>query len=200
MLVIGLTGGIGSGKTTATDYFARKGITIVDADIASRIVVEPGKAALTKIAEHFSSDILNSDGSLNRSALRKIVFNYPEELHWLEQLTHPLIREEIQNQIKNSSSPYTILVSPILFESGQNAFTQRTVVIDAPETLQISRTAVRDHTDPESVKAIMKAQTAREQRIKNADDVIVNDSNVESFYKQLDALHSKYLALSQTSK
>ena len=182
MLVIGLTGGIGSGKTTATDYFARKGITIVDADIASRIVVQAGKPALEKIKQHFGAEIINTDdGTLNRAALRKIVFNNPEELHWLEQLTHPLIREEIQNQIKNSSSAYTILVSPILFESGQNTFTQRTLVIDAPEALQISRTALRDHTDAESVKAIMKAQTAREQRIKNADDVIVNDSNIENF-------------------
>jgi len=197
MLVIGLTGGIGSGKTTATDYFARKGITIVDADLVSRIVVEPGKPALTKIAQHFGSEIINHDGTLNRTALRKIVFDNRDQLRWLEQLTHPLIREEIQKQINNSKSAYTILVSPILFESGQNAFTQRTLVIDAPESLQISRTAERDHTDAESVKAIMKAQTAREQRLKKADDIIVNDSDVENFYRQLDGLHEKYMELSR---
>lgn len=201
MLVIGLTGGIGSGKTTATDYFAHKGIIIVDADIASRIVVEPGKPALGKIKQHFGPEIINDkDGTLNRAVLRKVVFNNPQELHWLEQLLHPLIREEIKQQLNHSKSDYTILVSPILFESGQNTFTQRALVIDAPEDLQIKRTALRDHTDETSVKAIMKAQTAREQRLKNADDIIVNDSHLENLYTQLDLLHLKYLALSKIER
>jgi len=201
VLVIGLTGGIGSGKTTATDYFARKGITIVDADIASRIVVESGKPALEKIKQHFGPEIINDkDGTLNRAVLRKVVFNNPQELHWLEQLLHPLIREEIKQQLNHSKSDYTILVSPILFESGQNTFAQRVLVIDAPEDLQIKRTALRDHTDETSVKAIMKAQTAREQRLRNADDIIVNDSNLENLYTQLDLLHLKYLALSKIER
>ncbi len=197
MLIIGLTGGIGSGKTAASDYFETLGITVVDADLVSRLVVEPGSPALGKIAEHFGADILDQDGALNRTALRKIVFDTPDERIWLEGLLHPLIGEEIQRQLNTSQSPYTLLVSPILFESGQNLMTQRALLIDAPEELQISRTSVRDNTDPESVKSIMKAQTQREERRKLADDIILNDSDLESLHKKLDQLHQEYLALAE---
>lgn len=197
MLIIGLTGGIGSGKTAASDYFASKGITIVDADLVSRLVVEPGKKALQEIANHFGEDILTAEGKLDRTALRKIVFQAPDERLWLEALLHPLIAQEIQQQLQASQSRYTILVSPILFESGQHLYTQRTLVIDAPEALQITRTSARDHTDAEGVKAIMKAQTQRAVRTQQADDVIVNDGTLNDLHKKIDELHEKYLRLAE---
>lgn len=200
MLIIGLTGGIGSGKTSASDYFASKGITIVDADLVSRLVVEPGQSALQKIAEHFGEHILNASGALDRAALRKIVFETPEKRLWLEALLHPLIAQEIQRQLQASQSAYTILVSPILFESGQHLYTQRSLVIDAPEELQISRTAERDHTDAASVKAIMKAQTQRAVRREKADDVLINEGTREDLYKKIDELHNTYLKLAKQTQ
>jgi dephospho-CoA kinase len=197
MFIIGLTGGIGSGKTATSDYFASKNITIVDADVVSRLVVEPDQPALLKISEHFGENILDQNGGLNRSALRTIVFEKPEQRLWLEGLLHPLIAQEIQKQLNESQSPYTLLVSPILFESGQNLFTQRTLVVDAPENLQISRTTKRDHTDEKGVKAIMKAQTDREVRIEKADDILLNDGTLEQLHAKIDSLHEKYLTLAQ---
>jgi len=195
MFIIGLTGGIGSGKTAASNYFFSKGITVVDADLVSRIVVEPGRPALTEIAQHFGNTLINKEGALDRTALRKIVFDKPNERLWLEALLHPLIAKEIQKQLQDSKSPYTILVSPILFESGQNLYTQRTLVIDAPENLQISRTSVRDNTDAASVKSIMKVQTERAIRTAKANDVIINDGTLEDLHKKIDVLHETYLKM-----
>lgn len=196
-LVVGLTGGIGSGKTAATDYFQQLGITVVDADLASRIVVEPGKPALAEIAQHFGSELLDQDGALKRTELRKIVFDRPEERKWLESLLHPLIAQEIQQQLNASKSAYTILVSPILFESGQNLYCQRTLLIDAPEKLQITRTSVRDNTDAEGVKAIMNVQMNREDRLSKADDVILNDGSLENLHEKINTIHTHYLELAK---
>ena len=197
MFILGLTGGIGSGKTAASDYFSSKGITIVDADIVSRLVVEPGQDSFKEIASHFGTGVISDDGSLNRPALRKIVFDQPKERLWLENLLHPLIANEIQTQLNTSESIYTVLVSPILFESAQNLYTQRTLVIDTPEDLQISRTAKRDNTDPDSVKAIMKVQTERQVRIEKADDVILNNGSLNDLHQNIDQLHRKYLQIAQ---
>ncbi len=196
MLVIGLTGGIGSGKTAATDRFKSHGITIVDADIVSRQIVEPGTLALTKIQEHFGDHVITSDGQLDRRALREIVFSHPEERKWLESLTHPLIGQEIFRQLQASQSPYTLLVSPLLFESGQSRMTNRVVLVDAPVEAQISRTIQRDNTTEAGARAIVEAQMPREQRLSKADDIIVNDQNLEHLYAQVDRLHEQYLALS----
>src|SRR5690606_19969534 len=174
MLVVGVTGGIGSGKTAATDRFQALGITVVDADLASRVVVEPGRPALKAIEEHFGTEVIADDGTLNRRALRDIGFANPEERKWLEGLTHPSTAQEIVNQIQASHSPYTILASPLLLESGQSRMAQRVLVIDVPEDVQIARTATRDNTDAKSVKAIIAAQMKRADRLAKADDVIVN--------------------------
>jgi dephospho-CoA kinase len=194
-MIVGLTGGIGSGKTAASDYFETLGICVVDADLVSRVVVEPGQQALKEIEKHFGKEIIQNDGALDRTALRKVVFDSPEERKWLESLLHPLIAEEIQRQLNASQSPYTILVSPILFESGQNLYCNRTLVIDAPEDAQVSRTSLRDNTDAESVKAIMKVQSDREYRCEKADDVVLNDDSLEALHKKIDALHQRYLKL-----
>lgn len=198
MLVVGVTGGIGSGKTAATDRFQALGITVVDADLASRVVVEPGRPALKAIEEHFGKEVIADDGTLNRRALRDIVFANPEERKWLERLTHPLIAQEIVSQIQASQSPYTILASPLLLESGQSRMAQRVLVIDVPEDVQITRTATRDNTDAKSVKAIIAAQMKRADRLANADDVIVNDRSLEALHQAVDALHQRYLEMAKS--
>lgn len=197
MLVIGVTGGIGSGKTAATDRFQSHGITVVDADLASRVVVEPGRPALKAIEEHFGPEVIAADGCLDRRALREIVFANPNERKWLEQLTHPLIGQEIVSQIQNSQSPYTILASPLLLESSQHQMAQRVLVIDVPEEIQVSRTVTRDDTTEEGVKAIIAAQMKRDDRLAKADDVIINDQDLQHLHTQVDALHQTYLDMAQ---
>ena len=197
MLIIGLTGGIGSGKTAVSDYLGSLGITIVDADVVSRIVVEPGKPALKEIEAHFGPEAIQADGSLDRAKLRTIVFEDPAERKVLEKITHARIGEEILQQLNNSSSPYTVLVSPILFESGQSNMTSRNLVVDVPEEIQQARTASRDGVTEESVKNIIKAQMNREERLSLADDVIVNDSDLESLHAKALDMHNNYLEIAK---
>lgn len=197
MLVIGLTGGIGSGKTLATDYLQRLGITIVDADLASRVIVEPGQPALTEIAATFGAHVIQADGCLNRAALREIVFADPAERKRLEAITHPRIGEEIYRQLMASQSPYTVLVSPLLFESSQHRFAKRTLLIDAPEAEQVARASGRDKVSEAQISAIMAAQMSREQRREKADDIVLNDGSPEHLYQALDTLHQRYLEMAR---
>jgi dephospho-CoA kinase len=194
-LVIGITGGIGSGKTAVSDRFQDLGITVVDADIASRVVVEPGRPALAAIAEHFGAGALNADGSLNRAELRKRVFADPEERRWLEQLTHPLINQYLVEQLSKAESPYAILVSPLLAETGQSRFCHRILVVDVPTDLQVQRTMSRDANDEAQVRAIIAAQASREERLALADDVIVNDQGLEHIDAEVQRLHQIYLEM-----
>ncbi|GAB1259436.1 dephospho-CoA kinase [Aurantivibrio plasticivorans] len=200
MFVVGLTGGIGSGKTAVSDYFATKGITIVDADVAARIVVEPGSLALNSIRDHFGEEILNDDGSLNRGALRKVIFSDAGERGWLEKLLHPLIYQEIKKQLKAATGPYAMLVSPLLVETGQSRLTNRIIVVDVPEKIQVERVTLRDSNDEAQVKAIMAAQTSREKRLASASDVITNDASLEALHQQVDQLHDKFIELASTSQ
>ena len=195
--IVGLTGGIGSGKTAASDWFKAQGIAIVDADVVSREVVEPGTPALAAIGAHFGSEVLQADGRLDRAALRRIVFDKPDERRWLEQLLHPLIAQEIVRQLAAAASPYAMLVSPLLFETGQKAFVKRTLLIDVPEDVQVARTATRDKVEEAQVKAIMAAQMSREDRRAKADDVVVNDGTLAELHARLAPLHARYLALAQ---
>lgn len=199
-LVIGVTGGIGSGKTAATDRFQTHGITVVDADLASRVIVEPGRPALAAIAEHFGGHLITADGNLDRRALREIVFADPEQRKWLERLTHPLIAQEILAQLQASQSPYTILASPLLLESSQHQMVSRVLVIDVPEAVQVARTITRDDTTEAGVKAIIAAQMAREERLRRADDVICNDQDLAHLHREVDALHETYLELAQSAE
>ena len=195
MLIIGVTGGIGSGKTAVTDEFARLGIKIVDADIAARTVVEKGKPALIKIAEHFGDHMILDNGDLDRAALRKIVFDKPEERKWLEQLTHPLIRDEIIQGLQSATSPYAVLASPLLIESGQYHLVKRTLVVDVPESLQIERTCKRDNNDTKQVQAIIDAQLPRAKRLEHADDVICNNKDLDYLYAEVAKYHQQYLEM-----
>ena len=197
MFVVGITGGIGSGKTAATDAFAALGIAIVDADIASRKVVEPGSTALRQIAEHFGAQILQRDGSLDRAALRHIIFANATEKTWLEQLLHPLIAAEVHRQLQSATSPYVVFVSPLLTESKQNDFCDRVLLIDAPEEIQLQRTMQRDNNNAAQVQRIIASQASREYRLQHADDVIENTGSFEYLTQQIAALHARYLQLAQ---
>lgn len=196
-LVIGLTGGIGSGKSMATDYLQTRGITIVDADLAARVIVEPGEPALEDIVAAFGESILQADGRLNRAALRQIVFADAAQRRRLEAITHPRIAQEILRQLSVSSSTYTVLVSPLLFESGQHRFAQRTLLIDAPESAQKQRASARDKVSEEQIAAIMAAQMSREERRKRADDIVMNDGDPAALHAALEKLHQQYLGLAQ---
>lgn len=197
-LLIGLTGGIGSGKSAAAERFAHHDIVIVDADLASRAVVEPGMPALAQIEQHFGAQILQPDGHLDRTALRHLVFGDADERRWLQNLLHPLISEHLREQIRNANSPYVVLVNPLLLESQQNNWCDRVLVVDVPENLQLQRTMARDANTREQVENIMRAQASREQRLSAADDVITNDQDLSHLNAQVDQHHVQYLELCQT--
>jgi dephospho-CoA kinase len=194
-MVVGLTGGIGSGKTVVSDMFAKLGVTIVDADICARIVVEKGKPALAAIHEHFGDDVIDKTGELQRAVLRQIIFSQPAEKLWLESLLHPIIFEEILSQLQHATSPYAILVSPLLVETGQTALCNRILVVDAPEALQLSRTMSRDNNSSDQVNAIMASQSSRETRLAHADDVLVNDGDLQALTERVLNLHQHFLCL-----
>lgn len=197
MFVLGLTGGIGSGKTAASDYLASKGICVVDADIVARQIVEPGQPALAAITQRYGADALLAGGSLDRAWLRQKVFAEPAERQWLESQTHPRIRQAIIDQLQNASSEYAVLVSPLLFESGQYQLTQRTLLIDVAEDIQIARATSRDQNDEQQIRRIIAAQMSRTDKRAKADDIADNSKDLAHLYKQLDQLHHTYLQLAQ---
>lgn len=195
--VVGITGGIGSGKSAVTDYLEIKGITVVDADKVARVVVEPGTSGLAAIAEHFGRDILLPNGTLDRAALRKIVFDNADERKVLEGITHPRIREEIARQLSEAGSPYVVLASPLLLESGQSSFADYVVVVDVPESVQLSRTMTRDDNSEQLVKSIMAVQLDRETRLARSDTSISNEGTLEELHTRVDALHADLLRRAQ---
>lgn len=195
MFILGLTGGIGSGKSAASAYFRDQGIVVVDADIVAREVVEPGQPALLAIKQRYGSEALHDDGTLNRAWLRAKVFAEPDERKWLESQTHPRIRDSIIAQLKAATSPYAILESPLLFESGQSELVARTLVIDVPEEIQVERASSRDGNEEEQIRRIIAAQMPRSERLQRADDAVDNSSNLEALYSQLEPLHQSYLQL-----
>lgn len=195
MYIIGLTGGIGSGKSTVANCFSQLGIDIVNADEAARHVVEKGSPALSKIATHFGSKARLEDGTLNRAFLRKEIFEHPDKRQWLEELLHPLIKTWIQEALENSSSSYTILESPLLLETNQHTLADRILVVDVSEEIQISRAMQRDGNNKQQIEAIIDTQISREERIKRADDIIDNSGSSESLPEKVQALHQTYLQL-----
>jgi dephospho-CoA kinase len=199
-LVVGITGGIGSGKTAVTRRFEQLGITVVDADLVARLIVEPGTPALAAIAAHFGMDILQADGSLDRAALRRRVFSDESERRWLEHLTHPLIAQEILNQISASRSAYTILSSPLLMDTSQKALVDCVVVVDATEALQLQRTMQRDSNDEAQVRRIMAAQMSRADRLARADIVIDNSRSLEELGCQVEELHKEFLQRAEQAR
>jgi len=199
MFVVGITGGIGSGKSAVTDHLETLGITVVDADKVARVVVEPGTSGLAAIAQHFGKDILFANGGLDRAALRKIVFDNPDERKVLEGITHPRIRDEITRQLSEASSPYVVLSSPLLLESGQNTLADYVVVVDVPEEVQLKRTMARDDNSEALVQQIMAAQLDRQTRLSRADASIMNDTSLKELYERVEALHEDLLLKATTS-
>lgn len=193
--ILGLTGGIGSGKSAAAEHFIRLGVHLVDADHAARWVVEPGRPALARIAEHFGPQVLQADGQLDRGALRQLIFQDEQQRRWLESLLHPLIGEEIRSYLARAESPYAILVSPLLVESGQHRMTQRVLVVDVPEQLQLQRTMARDQASAEQIQAILNVQAKRDERLRHAHDVLHNDRDQAWLRSEVERLHHFYLTL-----
>ena len=198
-MIIGLTGGIGSGKSEVSRRFEQLGITVVDADIVAREVVNIGGVALSEISAHFGQDILNADGSLNRAKLRSRIFETPDEKYWLENLLHPIIRKEIVTQLAQSKTPYTILSSPLLLETKQDELVNRVLVIDATENMQIERASARDTNNKEQIKKIMAAQINRIERCQKADDIIENHGDLDELDLAVKKLHAFYLQLAEQS-
>ncbi|MBU2894824.1 dephospho-CoA kinase [Colwellia sp. D2M02] len=199
--IIGLTGGIGSGKSTVTAMFEALGIDIIDADIIARTVVQPNSAALHAIAEHFGDSYINADGQLNRALLRTRIFSNTNDKEWLNNLLHPIIRAELVQQTAAANSPYCILVAPLLIENNLMPLIDRLLVVDVSEATQIKRTLLRDTSNTDEIKAIIASQTSREHRLSLADDIICNDANnTENNVSNLlldnvHQLHRKYLSL-----
>ena len=194
LFTVGVTGGIGSGKSAVADYFASQGICIVDADIVARVVVEPGTKALTAIAERFGNDIL-INGQLDRGRLRTIIFAAADERKWLENLLHPLIEQQIIEQLGQATSRYAVLVSPLMLETGQQALVDRVLVVDVPEPIQIERTMTRDQMTEEQTRQILNSQISREQRLAKAHDVVDNSGSLTQLHQYLEPLHQRYLRL-----
>jgi dephospho-CoA kinase len=198
--IIGLTGGIGSGKTTVANIFAELGINIVDADIVAREVVAPNSKALKEISQHFGQHFIQQDGSLDRALLRSRIFSSDNDKNWLNGLLHPLIRAELLAQINQTSSLYCLLVAPLLIENNLHQMVSRVLVVDIPEEEQIARVANRDTSSVNEIKRIIASQLSRETRISYADDVIENQSSELSVIKEkVIKLDQKYRTLSQTS-
>ena len=199
-LILGLTGGIGSGKSAASAWFENQGIQVVDADIVAREVVQPPSPTLHEIQQTFGDWVLLEDGHLNRRALREHIFANTEARKQLESITHPAIRTRIIQQLSEATSPYVILVSPLLFETNQHELTDHTLLIDATIEHQIQRASQRDHQDIEQIKSIISAQMPREQKQKLANDIILNDQDLSHLEAQLSLIHQKYLTLASTKK
>lgn len=191
--ILGITGGIGSGKSAATQWFESQGIIVVDADVVAREVVEPGQPALKAIQDVFGDWVLLANGSLDRRALREHIFQFPEARQSLEKITHPAIRQSIIQQLQHAESPYVILVSPLLFETNQHELVQRTLLVDADEQTQLERASQRDSQSEEQIRKIIAAQMSRAQKQQLADDIVLNDGLLEHLHQQLKPLHFSYL-------
>lgn len=198
MLIIGLTGGIGSGKSSVAEQFAALGIPIIDADVIAHEIVKVGQSALQEIADTFGQQFLNEDGTLNRRRLRKHVFAEPKARERLESIMHPRIRTEMMRRIKELSAPYCILVIPLLVEAKQTGLVDRIVVVDVTPETQRKRIAARDGLTDTEIDAILAAQTDREARLRAADDIIRNEGSWECLDRQVKILHKHYLAIAET--
>ena len=200
MFVVGLTGGIGSGKSTVAEMFTALEIDLVDADVAAREVVAPGTPALTEIVEHFGLDILMANGSLDRRKLRRVIFDQEQEKQWLEALLHPLIRRWLTQQISDRRSAYCLLISPLLLETGQAEMVDRILVVDVSVETQISRVLARDGGEERTARAIIEAQIGRSQRLERADDIIDNELPVQSLRRRVQKLHQQYLTMAKAKR
>ncbi|CCQ09989.1 Dephospho-CoA kinase [Pseudoalteromonas luteoviolacea B = ATCC 29581] len=198
--IVGVTGGIGAGKTAVTNKLHEWGIDIVDADVIAREVVLPGTQALTDIQIHFGDEVILPSGELNRAKLREIIFQHPNEKTWLNALLHPLIRQTIVAQLHAAQSNYVVLAAPLLFENNLHILCNRSLLVDVPVETQLERTINRDLVPKKQVEAIIAAQMSRKDKLALADDVIDNSHTLEQTYTKLNTLHQTYLKLASKTK
>lgn len=192
---VGLTGGIGSGKTTVSTLFKKKGVSIIDADEISHQLTQINCAGYEGIVKHFGPSILSADKKLNRQQLRNLIFENPNERKWLENFLHPLIRQTMREMISSAHSPYCICVIPLLAESSGIDFIDHVLVVDTDAQKQIERAKTRDAATPESIQKIIDAQASQMNRLAIADDVLKNNGDINQLEDTVEQLHQKYLAI-----
>lgn len=196
MLKIGLTGGIGCGKSTVSDLFAAYGIPVLDADIVSRELTAPGQPTLAVLAQEFGADIIE-DGHLNRAKLREAIFRLPERRRRLENILHPLIYRAMEESVAGLQTPYCILVIPLLIETGRQSMVDRILVVDCPPEIQRQRVMQRDGLSEEAFERIVAAQSSRAQKLAQAHDIVENRESTIQLKQQVERLHAAYLALAR---
>jgi len=196
MMIIGLTGGIGCGKTTVTDLFQQRSVPVVDADEIAHAVVQPNKPALASIAKSFGQQIINQAGGLDRDQLREIIFTSPEKKKILEDILHPIIFKTMYEQLDQYDAPYGIASIPLLFEGNKPHNFARILVIDCPESVQIERVKARDQLSDKIIGSIMNSQCSRSYRLAHADDTISNNGSLSTLENQVEKLHTSYLKMS----
>lgn len=195
MLRIGLTGGIGSGKSIVCAIFRKLGVPVIDTDLIARDLVEPGTQALQQIVELFGTQLLQENGQLDRARLRELVFHDQTRLQQLEQLLHPLIRQEMTRRMEELNTPYAILAIPLLLEKGWQHSLDRVLVVDCSESLQRERALGRDGGSRQTIDQIIARQVSREQRLAAADDIIDNSGSLDALNRQVESLHRHYLSI-----
>lgn len=196
MLVVGLTGGIGCGKSTVTRFFQEWSVPVIDADDIAHAIVQPGQPTLAAIVDTFGPGVLTANGSLDRANLRQLIFHNPTAKATLEKIMHPPIFKSMHHALTLESSPYGILSIPLLFETGHHVNVERILVIDCPEPLQIERVKQRDNLSRSTIDAIMKSQCSREFRLQHTDDFISNDGSLDHLKEDVERLHRHYSRMS----
>ena len=190
-----LTGGIGSGKTAASDHFESLGVPVVDTDVIAKQIVEPGQPALGEIARQLGERFIDKSGRLDRKAVRSAIFSDPDKKARLEAILHPRIALEVQRRISALDYPYCILVIPLFTESGRYDWVDRVLVVDVDESVQLERVTGRDQVSRQQARAILDAQASRNERLALADDVLDNSGSLAEMHAQIDRLHTEYLRL-----
>lgn len=194
-LKIGLTGGIGAGKSLAAAEFGRLGVPIIDTDVLARTVVAAGQPALQEVAAEFGSNAIHASGGLNRAYLRELIFNNPQAKEALEGIIHPRVRDALTDQLAERAYPYHLLVSPLLFEKAQNALVDYAVVVDVPEPVQLMRAATRDGAEESAIRRIMASQWPRDTRMAQADFIIDNSGSPQATLDQVQNLHAQFVSM-----
>lgn len=200
MLRIGLTGGIGSGKSSAAAMFARRGVPVIDADEIAKQLVAPGQPAYERIIQRFGKEFVDADGFIDRGRLRRHVFDDPASRRELEAILHPRVRQQIQRQLRALRAPYCVIVIPLIFEANQQDLVDRILVIDAAEDTQVQRVAARSSLADDEIRKIIAAQIDRNVRLRQAHDVITNEGELEQLEERVDAFHTRYLDLAREQR
>jgi dephospho-CoA kinase len=200
MLRVGLTGGVGSGKSTVCGLFADFGVPIVDADLIARQLVDPGSDGLAAIVNIFGAEILTGDGSLNRAEMRKLVFADAQKRHELDAIMHPRIYAAIEIAVSQLQADYCVIAIPLLVETRKTQMVDRVLVVDCPESMQLQRISTRDRIDEQEAAAMIASQVGRQQRLDAADDVIDNSNRLSQLAEQVKSLHNSYFLLATTRK